>query len=191
MPVQSSTNNPHHVNSAPPTRKTYETKHDLENEQFIMALLYNRQYRKLSRAYVADLFGYNPATGNPMLSEIKTRSRPLSDMKNGVVILSFLKYTNLKSFPIPSSLLIMCPDGLWEIPVDNCERNKNNLVDVHINGRVDRGDPNDLEPCVSYKVEKFKQLVNKKALEALRNEYSKNRGLSPETIQRILKETSN
>lgn len=192
MPIRSHQENLHSNNtSALRTRPTYESRNDLDNERFVIDLLYKRKYHKVSRAYVADLFGINPTLGVPMLTELKTRTKPLSAMKNGVVILSYLKYTNLRSYDIPCTFMVMCPDGLWEIPIYSCEKlSPHNIVDVTLDGRVDRGDPNDLEPCVKYKISNFKQILKPKPLEILQHDFKRNGGLSPETIQRVLKETS-
>lgn len=160
----------------PLRRPKYEQPRDLDNEQFIAAILPELNITKVPHFYGFDFFGN--LDGETAILELKVRSKSFDTMRDGNLILSSRKYQACVTFPVPHKLLLVkTPEGLFYA---NMERDVLFLGDgvkkypqLIIDGRKDRNDPQDIEPCVLFPKANFKQLYNSNQLQQLRVEYDK------------------
>jgi hypothetical protein len=134
-------------------RKTYETDGDLANEASIaksIAIAFNCEVKKLNKF---NQFDYAAIRNGKIVAFLEVKRRKCHSTKYKTIILSLTKVllahqiysaTNVETF-----FVVRWNDktGICSI-VDK--------FDVSIGGRVDRGDPSDIEPVCHINVGKFR-----------------------------------
>lgn len=144
------------------TRPIYETQADLNNESAIISRLssaWNTSFHKLPIRYHLDY----AATKNGKVVgylEIKVRKYTMAQIdKWGGYMLSIGKLQAAKQMcEISSSsfcLVVQCTDGLYWMTIKDFSE-----FPVVITGRTDRGDAQDIEPCVLIPGARFTLMVD-------------------------------
>jgi hypothetical protein len=142
-------------------RPIYETQADLRNEAAVVEILSQKwrvNFLKLPIKYHLDY----AATRNGKVTayvEVKVRKYTMAQIgKWGGYMLSIGKLQTAKLlFEISSAtfcLAVQCADGLYWIAIKDFSE-----FPVVITGRTDRGDAQDVEPCVLIPAERFTSLV--------------------------------
>lgn len=143
-------------------RPIYETHADLRNEAAVIKILSRKwrvNFQKLPIKYHLDY----AATRNGKVAayvEVKVRKYRMDQIgKWGGYMLSVGKLQTAKQLcEISSStfcLAVQCTDGLYWIAIKDFSE-----FPVVITGRTDRGDSQDIEPCVLIPAERFTLMVD-------------------------------
>ena len=136
-------------------RPFYESSEDIQREQSVAAaaaIRWGCEARKLPKAYQLDWAFFRGTL--KAWCEIKCRNT--AHAAYPTLLLSAHKWndglTFAERFSVPFILLIKWRDGIryWEVTDIKPE--------VQVGGRKDRGDAQDIEPCVHLPKELFKQL---------------------------------
>jgi hypothetical protein len=142
-------------------RPIYETQADLRNEAAVVEILSQKwrvNFHKLPIKYHLDY----AATRNGKVTayvEVKVRKYTMAQIgKWGGYMLSVGKLQTAKQLCEISSatfcLAVQCADGPYWIAIKDFSE-----FPVVITGRTDRGDAQDVEPCVLIPAERFTSLV--------------------------------
>ena len=142
-------------------RPIYETQADLRNEAAVIQILSQKwrvNFHKLPIKYHLDY----AATRNGKVTayvEVKVRKYRMDQIgKWGGYMLSVGKLQTAKQLCEISSaafcLAVQCADGLYWIAIKDFSE-----FPVVITGRTDRGDSQDIEPCVLIPAERFTLMV--------------------------------
>ena len=142
-------------------RPLYETQADLRNEAVVIEILSQKwrvNFHKLPIKYHLD---YAATRNGKVVAyvEVKVRKYRMDQIgKWGGYMLSVGKLQTAKQLCEISNatfcLAVQCVDGLYWIAIKDFS-----LFPVVITGRTDRGDAQDVEPCVLIPVESFTSLV--------------------------------
>jgi hypothetical protein len=142
----------------------YETKADQEREKTTaeeFAEVWKVEMFKLPMRYLLD-YAITRHSKVLALAEIKTRNLSLADLGDrGGYSLSLHKWTTAKQLYESSGLtfvlIVKLLDGLY---YSRFGEGHNEFIpdDIVITGRIDRGDAQDMEPCVIIRDTKFKKL---------------------------------
>lgn len=143
-------------------RPLYESASDLNNEAQVISILSNKwniKFHKLPIRYHLDY----AATKNGRVVgyvEIKVRRYSMAQISNwGGYMLSVAKLQTAKQLCEISSasfcLAVQCTDGLYWMTIKDFSE-----FPVTITGRSDRGDSQDIEPCVLIPGGRFTLMVN-------------------------------
>jgi hypothetical protein len=142
-------------------RPIYETQADLRNEAAVIKILSQKwrvDFHKLPIKYHLDYAAtrYGKVTA---YVEVKVRKYRMDQIgKWGGYMLSVGKLQTAKQLCEISSaafcLAVQCADGLYWIAIKDFSE-----FPVVITGRTDRGDSQDIEPCVLIPAERFTLMV--------------------------------
>lgn len=134
-------------------RPLYESDNDLQNEKQIIKLLSHKwgcSFYKLPIRYHLD---YAATRNKEVVAyvEVKARNYSMQQIDSmGGYMLSVGKIVAAKNMWLPSIVVVKLIDGIYQCRIDE------GLFPVHIMGRTDRGDNQDVEPCVLIPSTKFK-----------------------------------
>jgi hypothetical protein len=136
-------------------RPLYESQSDLQNEFAVAALLAKRwscEFRKLPIKYGVD-FAVCQGRDIVAFAEIKCRSYSYSQLDRlGGYMVSAHKWavglTLSRSFDVPLVLIVRLTDGIFWT--------KDTSGKLVMGGRSDRGDEQDIEPCVLLPMSSFR-----------------------------------
>ena len=145
-------------------RPTYETDTDITRERRVanvFATFAGVQIFKLPKFYPMDFAGEAPNKKIKLWAEIKTRtytSESLDRMGGYMFSLKrYMEYERLASFSgIPAFIVLGLPDGVFYKRLFVMEDMR--PLDVKFGGRTDRSDPDDIEPCVFFKMSDFSKI---------------------------------
>lgn len=143
-----------------PPRPLYESADDLRNEQDTAALLgrlWDCQFRKLPIRYHLD-FTITQGDKAVAFCEMKTRSYTMQKIEEmGGYLLSLGKWGAAQSLHhasrLPFILVVKTLDGIWYATFTDFLPER-----VVVQGRTDRGDWQDIEPCVLIPGKHFKKV---------------------------------
>lgn len=146
-------------------RPYYETQHDLSIEQQVIHHLSERwgcSFVKLSIKHGVD-FAMQRGTEVAGFCEVKSRSLTMAQIKAyGGYMLSLHKWATAKMLSDASGkpfyLAVNAMDGLYVRPFLGDFKPES----VTISGRRDRGDPDDIEPCVLLDTDAFTQFTTRR-----------------------------
>jgi len=142
-------------------RPIYETQADLRNEAAVIEILSQKwrvNFHKLPIKYHLDYAATRKGKVTAYV-EVKVRKYRMDQIgKWGGYMLSVGKLQTAKQLCEISSatfcLAVQCADGLYWIAIKDFSE-----FPVVITGRTDRGDSQDIEPCVLIPAERFTSLV--------------------------------
>ena len=141
-------------------RPLYESSADLEREGSVAALLeseWSCKLVKLGIKYSLDFVITEQDTDKAIaFCEVKTRNYTMAQIgKFGGYLLSLGKWSAAKELCtascLPFLLVVKTSDGLYYARFDDVFKPDA----VHVRGRKDRGDDQDIEPCVLINVDRF------------------------------------
>ncbi len=148
-------------------RPIYESDADLANEAQVMAILsgkWGAQFHKLPIKYHID---YAAAKDGIVVAyvEVKVRRYSMDQIdKWGGYMLSVAKLQTAQQLCHISKavfcLVVQCTDGLYWAAIKDFSE-----FPVVITGRSDRGDAQDIEPCVLIPKSRFTQMINQQETE--------------------------
>lgn len=147
-------------------RPLYETSDDRSNEMNVAKIIANHwklEVVKLKPACEVD-FAFIRDSAVVAVMEIKCRNYSYSKLDQwGGLMLSCDKMSALRrwhdDFPLGAAIAVQLTDGIyvWSIPSGTSfER----LFEIKMMGRRDRGDPQDIEPCVLIPMNKFRKIID-------------------------------
>lgn len=144
------------------TRPLYETSADLSNEAAVLDIISKRWgavYHKLPIRYHLDYVATNASGRVVAYLEVKVRKYPMQQIdKWGGYMLSLAKLQAAESLCRISKavfvLVVQCPEGLYWAKIADFTQ-----FPVVVAGRTDRGDSQDVEPCVMIPAKLFTSLV--------------------------------
>lgn len=139
----------------------YETNDTLDAEGVVaskIASAWNCDFQKLPIRYHLD-FVLTRRKVAMAFCEVKSRSYTMDDIgKMGGYLLSVGKWTAAKSMSdacgIPFILVVKTVDGIWHASFQQSFKPDG----ISVMGRADRGDWQDVEPCIILNTNKFKRL---------------------------------
>lgn len=145
-------------------RPTYETDSDISREKGvadIFAELAGVIIIKLPKFYPMDFAGEAPNKKIKLWAEIKTRtytSESLDRMGGYMFSLKrYMEYERLTYFTgIPAFIVLGLPDGVFYRRLFVMEHMR--PLDVKFGGRTDRGDSDDIEPCIFFPMREFSKI---------------------------------
>jgi hypothetical protein len=141
-------------------RPIYETQEDLASEQGVakhLAKVWRCEMSKLPIRYHLD-FVAQRGKNAVAFCEVKVRTYSMEQIgKMGGYMLSLGKWSSAKQMceasGLPFILVVKAADGIWYAIIDSFKPDS-----VIVNGRQDRGDWQDIEPCVLINQSRFKKL---------------------------------
>jgi hypothetical protein len=141
-------------------RPLYETQANLASEQDVaihLAKIWNCEMSKLPIRYHLDFVAQRGKNAVAFL-EIKVRNYSMERIGNmGGYMLSLGKWSSAKQIceasGLPFILVIKATDGIWFALIESFKPDS-----VIVNGRQDRGDWQDIEPCVLINQSRFKRI---------------------------------
>ena len=144
------------------SRPLYETPADLSNEAAVLDLIskkWGAVYHKLPIRYHLDYVATNSKGHVVGYVEIKVRKHSMQQIDQwGGYMLSLAKLQTAESLCRISKsafvLVVKCPEGVYWVKITNFTG-----YPVRIAGRTDRGDSQDVEPCVMIPAKSFTSLV--------------------------------
>lgn len=144
-------------------RPTYETSEDLEREGAVAAIVesqWNCKLVKLPKSYHLD-FAATRGGKCVAFCEVKTRNYTMEHIgQMGGYLLSLQKWIAARnmslSTAVPFILVVKTLDGVYYAAFDTDFLPDNLLV----RGRKDRGDWQDIEPCVLLKTHRFIKIAD-------------------------------
>jgi len=142
------------------TRTMYESEKDLNNEKIIteeLSDIWDCSFEKLPIRYHLDYL-ITKRDKTSAFCEIKTRAYSMQKIEElGGYLLSLGKWCSAKNLceasGVPFILIVKTLDGIWWASF-----NKFPAREVHVLGRKDRDDWQDMEPCILISTKSFKQL---------------------------------
>ena len=144
-------------------RKMYETEDDRKVEQAIVNELSDAWkvfYQKLPIKYKVDVAILNDRRQVISWVEIKRRDHKMGTYPT--YMLSLDKYLSgmhlYKLTVLPFTLVVKFTDNLYHCEVHLLS---NAQITISMGGRTDRGDNQDIEPCVFFDSKLFKKVVKK------------------------------
>jgi len=149
------------------SRPLYETSNDLSNEHNVALFLQDAWHCKLTKMPIRYHLDYvitkegDTAVG---FCEIKTRNYSMDDItKMGGYLMSIGKWSSAKQLydcsGLPFFLAVRTLDGIWYSKFTDFKPSS-----VSVRGRTDRGDWQDIEPCVLLDTSMFKQIYTHTSL---------------------------
>lgn len=144
-------------------RPLYETSADLSNEAAVLDLIskkWGAVYHKLPIRYHLDYVATNPKGQVVGYVEIKVRKHSMDQIDRwGGYMLSLAKLQTAESLCRISKavfvLVVKCPEGVYWAKITDFTK-----FPVVIAGRTDRGDLQDVEPCVMIPTKLFIPLAS-------------------------------
>ena len=141
-------------------RQLYETQEDLSSEAEVanyLSKIWKCEMSKLPIRYHLD-FVAQRGKNAVAFCEVKVRNYSMEQIgKMGGYMLSLGKWSSAKQMceasGLPFILIIKATDGIWFSLIDSFKPDS-----VIVNGRTDRADWQDIEPCVLIKQSRFKQV---------------------------------
>ena len=141
-------------------RPLYETQADLVSEQDVaahLAKVWNCEMSKLPIRYHLDFVAQRGKNAVAFL-EIKVRNYSMERIGNmGGYMLSLGKWSSAKQIceasGLPFILAVKATDGIWFTLIESFKPDS-----VIVNGRQDRGDWQDIEPCILINKSKIKRI---------------------------------
>lgn len=141
-------------------RQLYETQEDLSSEAEVanyLSKIWKCEMSKLPIRYHLD-FVAQRGKNAVAFCEVKVRNYSMEQIgKMGGYMLSLGKWSSAKQMceasGLPFILIIKATDGIWFSLIDSFKPDS-----VIVNGRTDRSDWQDIEPCVLIKQSRFKQV---------------------------------
>lgn len=141
-------------------RPLYETQDNLASEQDVathLAKVWRCEMSKLPIRYHLD-FVAQRGKNAVAFCEIKVRNYSMEQIgKMGGYMLSLGKWSAAKQMceasGLPFILVVKTTDGIWYASIQSFKPDN-----VIVNGRQDRGDWQDIEPCVLINQSRFKQI---------------------------------
>lgn len=141
-------------------RQLYETQEDLSSEAEVadyLSKIWKCEMSKLPIRYHLD-FVAQRGRNAVAFCEVKVRNYSMEQIgKMGGYMLSLGKWSSAKQMceasGLPFILVIKATDGIWFSLIDSFKPDS-----VIVNGRTDRADWQDIEPCVLIKQSRFKQI---------------------------------
>ncbi len=147
------------------TRPLYENDRSRESEQLFLFLF--PRYVKLPKRYGFD-FIYTK-DGLTAIAELKERFKSSTEFKDNKIGLSWAKVEEMKRWPCAEGrIFFLLTDGLFSIRMQDYEATPSGKPILHIGGRKDRGDWQDIEPMVSYDVKHMTKHFTKEELDDAR-----------------------
>jgi hypothetical protein len=139
-------------------RPMYETPADLKNEEDVVAMLENRWQCRFVKLPIRYHLDYVAVDGDKAIGfvELKTRNYSMAQIDSmGGYLMSIGKWSSAKALydcsGLPFVLVVKTTDGIYHSTFKEF-----NPDDVLVRGRTDRGDWQDIEPCVLLKSNRFK-----------------------------------
>ena len=138
-------------------RPIYETNLDIEAEEWVA--------RKMSERWKCDRWERNPSKypidisfmrGDVIVgfAEIKCRNVRRADFKTYIISADkIMSGRNLAAATKVPCMLVVC----WQDDIGWLDMNKAEPVFVGYGGRLDRGDPQDVEPVIHYEISQFER----------------------------------
>lgn len=141
-------------------RQLYETQEDLSSEAEVanyLSKIWKCEMSKLPIRYHLD-FVAQRGKNAVAFCEVKVRNYSMEQIgKMGGYMLSLGKWSSAKQMceasGLPFILVIKTTDGIWFSLIDSFKPDS-----VIVNGRTDRDDWQDIEPCVLIKQSRFKRI---------------------------------
>ena len=141
-------------------RQLYETQEDLSSEAEVadyLSKIWKCEMSKLPIRYHLD-FVAQRGKNAVAFCEVKVRNYSMEQIgKMGGYMLSLGKWSSAKQMceasGLPFILVIKATDGIWFSLIDSFRPDS-----VIVNGRTDRDDWQDIEPCVLIKQSRFKRI---------------------------------
>lgn len=141
-------------------RPLYETQEDLSSEAAVaehLAKIWKCEMSKLPIRYHLD-FVAQRGKNAVAFCEVKVRNYSMDQIgKMGGYMLSLGKWSSAKQMceasGLPFILVVKATDGIWFALIDSFKPDS-----VIVNGRTDRSDWQDIEPCVLIKQSRFKRV---------------------------------
>jgi hypothetical protein len=141
-------------------RQLYETQEDLSSEAEVadyLSKIWKCEMSKLPIRYHLD-FVAQRGKNAVAFCEVKVRNYSMEQIgKMGGYMLSLGKWSSAKQMceasGLPFILIIKATDGIWFSLIDSFKPDS-----VIVNGRTDRDDWQDIEPCVLIKQSRFKRI---------------------------------
>jgi len=141
-------------------RQLYETQEDLSSEAEVadyLSKIWKCEMSKLPIRYHLD-FVAQRGKNAVAFCEVKVRNYSMEQIgKMGGYMLSLGKWSSAKQMceasGLPFILVIKATDGIWFSLIDSFKPDS-----VIVNGRTDRDDWQDIEPCVLIKQSRFKRI---------------------------------
>jgi hypothetical protein len=141
-------------------RPLYETQDNLSSEQEVAAHLEKAWKCSMSKLPIRYHLDFVAQRGKNAVAfcEVKVRNYSMDQIgKMGGYMLSLGKWSAAKQMCeascLPFILVVKTTDGIWYSIIESFKPDS-----VIVNGRQDRGDWQDIEPCVLINQSKFKQL---------------------------------
>lgn len=144
-------------------RPLYESNADLEREWSVASIIesaWSCKMVKLGIKYSLDFVVTEEDSDKALgFCEIKTRNYTMEQIGNfGGYLLSLGKWVAAKELctasNLPFFLVVKTSDGLYYARFDHVFK----PYAVHVRGRKDRGDEQDIEPCVLINVDRFTRI---------------------------------
>ncbi len=153
-------------------RPQYESAKDRKLEKFfcfVMKQTQGLEYKKVPKSYHFDFVEEDLCE----IAELKVRGYSFEEMHPPALMLSANKYVEMSLFPANSRVLYLWNrDGIYRANISDIDHNTENMPKYVFMGRKDRGDWQDMEPCVLYFEDVFRLVVDNSTLKMLRNKYN-------------------
>lgn len=146
-------------------RPIYETTADRKREAAVaetLAASWDCEMVKLPRQYPVDYMAIR--NGKPTaFVEIKCKTYPKEVIdRNGGFMMSLAKWANARALCESSGLkfciAVQYPESMWYCRVNAWEDFSHDGIQFF--GRTDRNDPQDMEPCILLKPDRWTQIPN-------------------------------
>jgi len=138
-------------------RPMYETPADLKNEEDVVAMLQKRWQCRFVKLPIRYHLDYVAVDGDKAIGfvELKTRNYSMAQIDSmGGYLMSIGKWSSAKALydcsGLPFVLVVKTTDGIYYSTFKEFKPD-----DVLVRGRTDRGDWQDIEPCVLIKSNRF------------------------------------
>ena len=144
-------------------RKQYESAKDRKLERFFCYVMKKTQdldYRKVPKSYGFDFMDEELSE----IAELKVRGYSFDQFDPPALILSAKKYVEMDWFPAKSKVIYLWNrDGIFRTNLSCADKDpsdEHNVPKYMFMGRTDRGDWQDIEPCVLFFSDKFNLVVD-------------------------------
>jgi hypothetical protein len=146
-------------------RPIYETSADRKREAVVaetLAVAWDCEMVKLPRQYPVDYMAIREGKPSAFVEiKCKTYSKDVID-RNGGFLMSLAKWANACALCEESGLqfciAVQYPEALWYCPVR--KGIKAHHDGIRFFGRTDRNDPQDMEPCILLKPDRWTEIPN-------------------------------
>ena len=138
------------------SRPLYETSNDLRRETVFVESLEAAWKMKAHKLGIKHFFDFACVRSGDVVSWLEVKERTTPSTKYDTYLLSFKKFEALRNANIVTGI-----PGVLAVRFTDCDAYTvlaGKPDEVKMGGRVDRGDPGDIEPVVHIPIDKFRRI---------------------------------